>query len=690
MKFEKLRDRISIRISRPIVILGGMVLIIGFIVVKLFSVMVIQNQDYLTAADVNRTKTISVQTQRGIIYDRNGTILATNTASYNVTIIPAYLPSDQGAIQEIYRQLSSLIGVPVSNGQINDATVRSFTACQTDLGITEIVYIADSLAPYSPVRIKCNVDQKTAMIIQSKVHDWPGTGVEIQPVRDYPTGELTAAVIGFLGPIPASQEKYYADLGFEPGRDKVGYAGVELSLDEFLRGTNGTRVVEVDAAGLVLRDLEPPVDPIPGSNLVLTIDTRLQASAEAALKSEINTLNTTLGTIKSSSGVVIAINPKTGQILAMVSYPSYENNRMARIIPAYYYNQLEQDPGQPLFNRAVSAELPPGSVYKMATAIGALNEGVVTPEKQIFDPGKITILQKFSPNDPGTPRDFVCYNRNGHGNLDFFHGVAYSCDVYFYKLGGGYENEVPNGGLGILREDEYSKALGYGQATGIELPGEASGLVPDPTWKRINLGENWSTGDTYIATIGQGYVLATPLQILMSFATIANDGKYVKPTLVKEILDSEGNVVEEPQPQVLWDITKDPMISVFDENNQPTGEKKTVQPWVLSDLQQGLRMVVTIGTAQAEFQGATYQSAGKTGTAEYCDDLAKAKNLCVPENWPSHAWYVGYAPYDNPEIAVIAFVYNGSEGATVAGPVVRNVLDAYFELKAIDSGQNQP
>jgi penicillin-binding protein 2 len=689
MKFEKSRDKISLNISRPIVILGGMVLVIGFIVVKLFSVMVIQNQAYMIAADENRTKTISVSTQRGIIYDRNRTILATNSASYNITITPAYLPTNQGAIQEIYRQLSSLIGVPVTNGQINDATVRSFTACQTDLGITEIVYIADSLAPYSPVRIKCNVDQKTAMIIQSKVHDWPGTGVEIQPVRDYPTGELTADVIGFLGPIPALEEKYYTDLGFVPGRDKVGYAGVESSLDDILRGTNGTRVVEVDAAGLILRDLEPPVDPIPGNNVVLTIDTRLQAAAEAALIGEINTLNTQLGTIKSSSGVVIAINPKTGQILALVSYPSFENNRMARVIPAYYYNQLEQDPGKPLFNRAVSAELPPGSVYKMAAAIGALNESVVTPEKQIFDPGKITILQKFTPNDPGTPRDFVCYNRNGHGNLDFFHGVAYSCDVYFYKIGGGYENEVPNGGLGIWREDEYAKALGYGQATGIELPGEASGLVPDPTWKRINLGENWSTGDTYISTIGQGYVLATPLQILMSFATIANDGKYVKPTLVKEVLDSEGNILKESQPQVLWDITKDPMINVFDQNNLPTGEKKIVQPWVLTDLQQGLRMVVTIGTAKAQFEGTTYQSAGKTGTAEYCDDLAKAKNLCVPENWPSHAWYVGYAPYDNPEIAVIAFVYNGSEGSTVAGPVVRNVLDAYFELKAIDSGQKQ-
>jgi penicillin-binding protein 2 len=688
MKFERTWGRVPFRVSRPMMILSGMVLVLVVIMIRLFTVMIIQNKENKAAADENRIREISVQTQRGIIYDRNGIVLAANAPSYHVTITPAYIPSDEGAVQEIYRQLSNLIEIPVSNGEINETTVRNFNACQTDLGITEIVYIADSIAPYSPVRIKCNVEKKIAMIVQSRTHDWSGVEIEIQPVRDYPTGELTAHVIGFLGPISAAEEEYFTNLGFLPGRDKEGYAGVEQYLDEILRGANGKRVVEVDAAGLILRDLETPLDPIPGKNVVLTIDTRLQAAAEAALVGEMNSLNAYLGTIKSSSGVVIAISPKTGQILALVSYPSYENNRMANVIPAYYYNQLVQDPGEPLFNRAVSAELPPGSVYKLAAAIGALNEGVVTPEKQLFDPGQISILQKFSPNDPGTPRQYVCYNRNGHGYLDFFHGVAYSCDVYFYKIGGGFENEVPNGGLGILREDEYSKALGYGQQTGIELPGEVSGIVPDPDWKRINLGENWSTGDTYIATIGQGYVLATPLQVLMSFVTVANDGKYVKPTLVKEILDSEGNIIEEREPQILWDITKDAMIDVFNENGQPTGEKRTVQAWVLSDLQQGLRMVVTSGTAADEFVGTSYQSAGKTGTAEYCDNLAKAKNLCQPENWPSHAWYVGYAPYDNPEIVVVAFVYNGSEGATVAGPVVRNVLDAYFELQAIDSGQN--
>jgi penicillin-binding protein 2 len=660
--------------------------VLGFFIIKMFTIMIIEGKAYSKQADTNRISEISISTQRGIIYDRNGYVLARNIASFNVAITPADLPSDLGAIQEIYRQLSELINIPVSNGEINDETVRNFSPCQTDLGITEIVYIGETNAPYSPVRIICNISQTNAMIIRSKSNDWPGVSIEIEQVRDYPTGSLTAQVIGFLGPIPAADEGFYRDLGFLPGRDKVGYAGVENSLDDLLRGLNGKRIVEVDSAGKVMRDLEAPVEPVPGNNIKLTIDTRLQAAAEAALVGEINFWNTWLNRIQSSSGVVIAMNPKTGEILALVSYPSYENNRMARLIPAYYYNQLINDPNKPLFNRAISAELPPGSVFKISAAIGALNEGVITPEKEIFDPGHIDILQKFTPNDPGTPRQFVCYNRTGHGYLDFLHGVAYSCDVYFYKIGGGFENEVADGGLGIWRMSEYAKALGYASQTGIELPGEATGLIPDPRWKRVTLGENWSTGDTYIATIGQGYVLATPLQVLLSFATIANDGKMMKPTLVEQVLDSEGNVIKDFTPTLIRDITKEPVINLLDENNQPTGEKKVVEPWVIQKLQQGLRLVVTIGTAKAVFTDAPYQASGKTGTAEYCDDLAKSKNLCQPENWPSHSWYVGFAPYDNPEIAVVAFVYNGGEGASVAAPIVRSVLDAYFELKAIDSG----
>ncbi len=659
--------------------------VFGYYTFRLFNLQILEGREFLEQSDENRTRIVSVQTERGIIYDRNGFVLARNVPSYNVVITPAYLPADQGAVQEIYRQLSQLIDIPVNRGVTDETTVKTFKPCDNDLGISQIVYIGDTNAPYEPVRIKCNVDQKTAMIVKERAADWAGVGIEIEPVRDYPTGELTAEVIGFLGPIPASLEQEYRDLGFVPGRDKVGYAGVEASLDDLLRGKNGIRVVEVDVAGKEIRDLEPPIPIQPGYNIRLTIDTRLQSAAKTALIEEIRFWNTYLNTIRSTNGVVIAMNPKTGEILALVSYPTFENNRMARFIPAYYYEQLSRDPNRPLFNHAISAEHPPGSVFKLATAIGALNERVITPEQKIIDPGKITITQKFSPNDPGTDRDYVCWKEDGHGEVDFLHGVAWSCDVYFYKISGGYKDEVKEG-LGIWRLGEYARALGYGTITGIELPGEADGLIPDPDWKRVNVGENWATGDTYIAAMGQGYVLATVLQVLVSASIIANDGKYMQPTLVREVLDADGNVIRPFQPKLKWDITKDPIISVYDENFYKTDEKKTVEPWVVQLTKQGMHMVTLEGgTAYKEFRSMQIPSAGKTGTAEYCDNVAQSKNLCRPGNWPTHSWYVGFAPYDNPEIAVVAFVYNGGEGASVAAPIVRKVMEAYFELKAIDT-----
>jgi penicillin-binding protein 2 len=502
-------------------------------------------------------------------------------------------------------------------------------------------------------------------------------------VREYPTGELTSEIIGFLGPIPASLEEFYNELGYKAGTDKVGYAGIEYELQDMLGGSNGKRVIEVDVAGKEMRDLAEPIDPIPGNNVRLTIDTRLQSAAKTALKAEINYWNTYLGRTLSSQGVVIAMNPKTGEILALVSYPTFENNRMAREIPAYYYQQLQSDANRPLFNHAISGEYPPGSVYKLAASLGALNERVITPDQLINDPGKITITQKYYTNDPGQPRDYVCWDRAGHGMMDFLHGLANSCDVYFYKVGGGYGTEVPQG-LGILRLAEYARALGYGRLTGIELPGEMPGLVPDPTWKRIHVSENWSTGDTYIATIGQGYVLSTPLQVLVSFTTIANNGVMMKPTLVKDILSPEGEVIQTFSPTVVWDITKDNVINEI-VDNEATGNKKNIEPWVIDLIKEGMRMVVTEGTAKAEFEGFNFNAAGKTGTAEYCDNVAQALNLCQAGNWPAHAWFVGYAPYDNPEIVVVAFVYNGREGSTVAAPIVRKVLEAYFELKQIDA-----
>lgn len=661
-------------------------LIFGFYGFRLFTLQIIDGEEYKAQADENRISNISVQTERGIIYDRNGIVLAKNAAAYNVMITPADLPGDEGATQEIFRQLSEVIGIPVSRGELTDEVVTTFSPCNTDLGIEQIVEIADTNAPYTPMEIKCDVDKEVAMLVESKSEEWPGVTIEVEPIREYPTGELTSEIIGFLGPIPESMEEYYTELGFVAGRDKVGYAGIEATMQDTLAGKNGLRVVEEDVAGKVIRDVEPPVEPEAGLNIKLTIDTRLQQAAKAALVGNIKWWNRWFNDVRFTNGVVIAMNPKTGEILALVSYPTYENNRMARYIPAYYYQQLSADPNRPLFNHAISAEHPPGSVYKIVTAIGALNEGVVTPYQSLVTPYSIFITEKYSQNDTGYQREFVDWKAGGHGQANFFKGLSQSVDVYFYKISGGYGDEVKEG-LGPWRMSEYAKALGYGALTGIELPGEAEGLVPNPTWKRINLSEAWSTGDTYIAGMGQGYVLATPLQILVSYAIVANDGVYMKPTLIREIIDSDGNVVKEFTPTQVWDVTKDPLITVYDDNDLPTDEKKTIEPWVIDMTQQALRMTVTEGTAMTIFQGFEIPTSGKTGTAEYCDDIAQGKGLCDRGTWPAHAWYVGYGPSDDPEIVIIAFVYNGTEGSSVAAPIVREVFEAYFALKEIDEGK---
>ena len=666
------------------IILGAVILIY---IIRLFSLQIINGDQYLAQAEENRLSSVSVQSSRGNIYDRNGIVLAKNVASYDVVITPAYLPTDTGTTENIFRELSELIDVPVTNGVINDFTVKFFTPCQTDFGIKEIVLIGDTNEPYSPVKVKCNVDVNVAMTIREKANNWPGVGVSIEEVRQYPTGNMTSEVIGFLGPITAESEDYYVDRGFVAGRDKIGFAGIESTFNDVLMGKNGDRLIEVDNAGKEIRDVRAPQESVPGHNVVLTIDSRLQNAARAILISELDFWNTYLGRILSLNGVIIAMNPKTGEILSMVSYPNYENNRLERLIPAYYYNQLVQDPLKPMLNYAISAEQPPGSVYKIVASVGALNEGVVTPEKELECPGTISIMQKYSPNDPGTPRLFYGYDRAGHGICDFLKGFRLSDNVYFYKIGGGFNDEVPDGGLGAYRLAEYAKALGFGRLTGVELPGEIEGLVPDPTWKRIYRAENWSTGDTYSATIGQGYVLATPMQVLTSFSILANDGKYMKPTIVKEITDAQGNIIKPFEPEFVWDITKDPLINVLDGNNKPTGQKIVVEPWVVEKVQEGMRMVVVDGTItkEVELVGLEIPSAGKTGTAEYCDNIAQMKNLCQQESWPTHSWYVGYAPFDDPEIAVLAFVYNGGEGASVAGPMVLKTLQAYFSLKGIDT-----
>ena len=690
---------------RYLIVYALLGLVAVIFITRLVTLQILSKAKYVIQAEGNRTQTISIAPSRGSIYDRNGIVLARNIASYNIVITPAYLPDDDGDIQRIYRELSTLTGVPVNHGKVEDA--KLIAACTPGPGITQFVDLGLSNAPYNAVKIQCNVGEQIAMIVREHAADWPGVSVEIEPVRDYPTGALTANIVGFLGPIWASLEQDYRAMGFLPNRDKIGYAGVENSLNDVLIGKPGSRTVEVDVAGQELRNLLPPVAATPGNNVVLTLDTRLQEATDAILKRDMDYWNFYNGYLRITSGVIIAMNPKTGEILAMSQFPTYENNRLARIIPAYYYNQLKNDPAHPLLNLAISTEYPPGSTFKLSTALGALNEGVVTPSTIIDAPAMITLQNTFSPTDSGSSQTYYDWTytfygeTSGLGELPFLRCIALSSDVCFYKVGGGYGTEVPQG-VGIDRLQQYAQALGYNRPSGIELPGEVSGLIPNGTWKRINEGENWSTGDTYLASVGQGYVLATPLQVLMSAATIANDGRLMQPTIIHDIEDAAGNIIQPFTPRLRWDVTTDPLIEVFncvgsEAQCTATGKMKTVSTAAVEEVKAGMRMAVTDprGTLDHDysFQNYPIAVAGKTGTAEYCDDVARAKNICNPGNWPAHAWTVAFAPYDNPEIAVIAFFYNAGEGGFVVSRTVKSVMNTYFALKAIDIAQgltNQP
>ena len=739
-------------VSRPVrfeawrmnIIYIAIVLTFGIFVLRLVNLQVLQNDSFDARAVDNYTNDVSIPAPRGIIYDRNGYILARNLASYNITITPANLPEDDSDIQLIYRELSELINVPVGNFVAEDDSdtiflgvpgglftedeleaAKLYSECVDGPSIGQMVALQDTLAPYSPVKVKCDVSEEIARTVEERSVDWPGVDVEIEPIRDYPTGSLTAHLIGFLGPIPASQEAELRAQGFIPNRDKIGYSGVEASLQDVLAGRNGLRVVQVDVAGQEIRNLEPPIQPVPGHNVYLTIDTRLQAAAEATLLEEIRFWNTYFGTGRISSGVIIAMNPKTGEILAMTSYPNYENNRFVRFIPSYYYEQLSQDPRKPLLNNAISAEYPPGSTFKLSTATGSFNEGVVDRNSIVQAPGQLLLCERFNPNDPCTDnntRPFVDHifekRPEGFGPISFIQCIAFSSNVCFYKLGGGFEDEIPQG-LGIERLRQYARALGYDEPSGIELLGEQDGLIPDPQWKRINTGENWSTGDTYIASVGQGYVLGTPLQVLMSGSVIANSGKLMQPTVVREVTDGDGNIVptwfnpndfsvtefETPgsyqvspfTPNMKWDVTVDPLIQSYSCDGAYCSlnedDVKTIQPEAIQAVRDGTRLAVTanlFGTLNDLFGNYPIAVAGKTGTAEYCDDVARAANRCAFGAWPTHSWTLAYAPFEDPEIIVLAFAYNGGEGASVAGPMVERVIRSYFDIKAIDIAQGGP
>ncbi len=676
------------------------VIVVSFLLLaaRIYQIQFIQRNQYVVQADDNRLDEVSVPATRGIITDRNGQQLAVNVASANVVVTPALLPDDDADSMAVLEWLSGQINVPLS-GQLTTVDERGIP----QRSLLTMVREGEGIAPFRGVVVKTDIGYDIARLIIAKKA--PGVTIDWVSARDYPTGSLTSLLIGYMGPIPETVSEDYEAEGYVLDRDRIGYDGVEYTLNDILSGRLGRQVVERDVAGQVVRTLaETP--PQPGYSVQLTIDAELQAAAQKHLTDMLENLRQLYPTdaIGFDRGVVLAANPRTGEILAMVSWPTYDNERFARGIDYPYYLQVSQDPKHPLFNQAVSSLYPPGSIFKVLTATAVLEEGVVTPEYTIQDPGSIELVNRYYPNEPAQSQQFVCWIDKGrgigHGEVNLVHALAWSCDVYFYKVGGGYTNpdndfeEVPGIGLGIERLAQWMDIFGLGSFTDVELAGEIAGTIPDPAWKRRTWGENWSTGDTYNSAFGQGYVLVTPIQMLQMVNLIANNGIFARPTLVHEITDADGRVVRgfEPDTTDIRDILREKWPEYHD--GQPYPETFDTN---LAYVQEGMRLATTMneslihqGTAITEQEALPYVPvAGKTGTAEYCDNIAAALDRCIPGAWPAHAWFISYAPYGNPEIAIVAFVYNGQEGATVALPIVTQLMDDYFRLKTERALQEQ-
>lgn len=741
---------------------GVIVAIFMIFSLRMYQVMITDYDMYQAYADENRLNALPLAASRGAIRDRYDVRLAFNVPAYNVAIVPAELPAGRDAELAIYNRLSALVDVPPTREIANQSGrfVRS---------IEELVVEGAGIAPYRPVIIATDIPRRVMLQILEERIFMPGVSVEPAGVREYPTGATTAHIVGYMGPIPAEEAQALREQGYNPAFDRIGYEGIERYLESYLAGQRGVRLREVDVAGETVAIISQQ-DPVPGQSVRLTIDVELQRIAEESLIRWIQFRNENPRGWRglSAQGVVIAMNPTTGEILAMVSIPTYDNQRFARAIDAQYYLDIAQDPARPLLNNAIKGLYPPGSVWKLITAAGVAEENVIDPRQELRDEGSLLLQNIYAPNEPAASQRFVCWLREGHGPTNFIEAIAWSCDVYFYQVGGGNSQLSPQvlkpNGLDIEGLFRYATATGIGAEMGVELPFEVAGRMPDRDWKRRNYGENWSTGDTYNAAFGQGYVLVTPLQLLAQTTSLINGGTLYQPTLIREFLDAEGRIVQPFEPKVLRTVNlatvvpNEPLTLLLLEDMllkgptslacicestspyydplrcDPQGYRNTVNvgdPFLpeereyqvhiplnygfnsrvcqpirfrnvnnpyrpafigdetLSLITEGMYSAVTIegGTArEAAIPGIT--TAGKTGTAEYCDDIARPLGYCVPGQWPAHAWYTGYAPYEDPEIAIIAFVYNGGEGSQVALPIVKEVMEAYFRLKAQRSGQS--
>ena len=565
---------------------------------RVFILNTVQGKKYQDMAERNSLRMITIPAPRGIIYDRSGQALVENIPTLDLAVVPSDLPREEETRIREQELLRSVI-------DIDQETASSVFGSKVSLTL--------------PLLLKSGLTQEEMLIFLGRQADFPGVVLMKSAERQYKDGAIFSHLIGSEGKIRQQELDMYPEYGLS---DMIGKEGIEKSYESSLRGQNGADRVEVDALGKIKKELGS-TQPVPGNDIILHIDAGLQ-------KKVFDSLSALLEAKSLKRAAAVAMDPRTGGVLALVSLPSYDNNLFSGGIDQKHYEELLADDARPLFDRAVSGEYPPGSTIKPVIAAAALAEGVVNEHTEIESRGGISIGK------------FFFGDWKAHGFTDIRRAIAVSSDVYFYSVGGGY-GSVP--GLGMRRMKAYEEFFGYGKKTGIDIPGEADGFLPDPDWKQRRFGERWYIGDDYHAAIGQGFVTATPLQILNSIATIGNGGILREPRLVSHIRDASGKLSPVESPVVRRDF---------------------VDANILRIVREGMRETVTEGTAQP-LRDLPVTVAGKTGTAQF----GTGKD--------THGWFVSFAPYEKPEIALIVLVEGQGEEGYNAVPVTKEVYQWYFD-----------
>ncbi|MCG6928949.1 MAG: penicillin-binding protein 2 [Desulfofustis sp.] len=592
---------------RVVVAIGVVTLFMLMIIARFWYLQIDQGDHYRTLAETNRVRIRSVPPPRGHIFDTHGRKIVTNRPSFNVSLIR----EDSFDIEDVLKRLAIVLDEDIEE-------------------LWKRIRKAEGTPRHLPITLKEDVDWQTLAYLENNKYKFSGIRIEVQPVRVYHYGDLAANIIGYIGSIDRTQLEADEE-GFYEGGDLIGKRGLERLREKDLRGEKGSSSTEVDARGFEQQQLKS-VDPLPGRDLTLTIDAELQMAAEQYMA------------ISDKAGAVIAMEVDTGRLLAAASTPTIHLEDFIGGISQKNWDALLNNPQHPLLDKVVQGIYPPGSTYKIVTALAGLSEGVITEHSTFYCPGHYYFGNRL----------YRCWKHSGHGTVDIRRAITESCDVYFYQVGQR---------VGVDKLAEYAKKLGLGTRSGVELEHEKQGIVPTKAWKRERFKDKWHDGETLSIAIGQGFNSMTPLQICIMTAAIANGGKIYRPQIVESVKTTDGYVVEQFQPELVSELSE--------------RERS-----YLHLIQDGLLGVVEgkRGTARnVRIEGITI--AGKTGTAQVVK-LAQYKGLKeqeIPYEYRDHAWFTCYAPADHPKIAVTVLVEHGLHGGSGAGPIARVVLKKYFE-----------